>query len=278
MFNQTENIYVNPTEYDLLNDSLKAELISFELEEEKEETSLSKFEKAVLSISDQVDSPQSIFKKLTTITNKRYPKLSASHPWCKELFSCEGAVEFLYALGFKYNTDKTLLICANKPSSELISSALKSFNIYNPYNLKLSPFVNSIMELKNMRCYEQFIWILDNEQVNKLKYGQKDKLIYSQEDFFYTLSKNVKVKVKFGISNMSSDKYTGFKLNIEKLSLKSVSGIFSCAVDELRWFKNGWNVSNLSEGQYTNIFFFEDKLLNHSDLRCLTLRIAVYLY
>eukprot|EP01084_Bolivina_argentea_P182844 315592_1 len=130
-----------------------------------------------------------------------------------------------------------------------------------------------------MKCYEQYIWILDDEQVNKLKYGQKDKWIFSKEEFFYALSTNVKVQLTFGIRNRSADNYTDFKVRIDKLSLTSVSGRLSCAVDEFSWFKNGWPFSNLSQGQWSNLFLFEDKLLNNNDdLKCLTLRIALYLY
>ncbi len=134
------------------------------------------------------------------------------------------------------------------------------------------------MQLRNMRCYQQFIWILDNEQVNKLKTGQKDKDIYSQGNFFYTLSKNVQVKLKFAIRNNSSDEYTGFKMNIETLPLPKVSGTFSCAIDEFKWFNNGVNFNNLSEGKDKFIFFIPAKLLNKENLSCLTLRVAIYLY
>ncbi len=67
-------------------------------------------------------------------------------------------------------------------------------------------------------------------------------------------------------------------MNIDKLSTGCVSGKYSVAVDEFRWFTNGWTLSKLSQGQYNQIYFFEDKLLNNKDLNSLTLRIAIHLY
>ena len=84
--------------------------------------------------------------------------------------------------------------------------------------------------------------------------------------------------MKFGIRNNSSDEYTGFKVQIDKLSLQSVSGIVSFAVDEFRWFNNGWQLNNLSQGQSKNIFFFKDAFLCKKQLTSLTVRVAIYLH
>eukprot|EP01083_Nonionella_stella_P017464 48872_1 len=91
-----------------------------------------------------------------------------------------------------------------------------------------------------------------------------------QEHHYKMKNTNNTIAFELGIRDESSHLYTGFKLQINGLSSSSrVRGMFSIAVDELKWVKNGWNF-DLSKGQRENISFFESALLN--DLESLTLR------
>eukprot|EP01083_Nonionella_stella_P174785 606912_1 len=86
--------------------------------------------------------------------------------------------------------------------------------------------------------------------------------------------KNGTITFELRIRDISSALCTGFRLKINDLSSSStVSGMFSIAVDELKWVSNGWSFDDLSEGQSENICFFESALLNN--LESLTLRISV---
>eukprot|EP01083_Nonionella_stella_P006143 17816_1 len=100
----------------------------------------------------------------------------------------------------------------------------------------------------------------------------------SGQEYHYKMkSKNNAVTFELGICDNSSDMNTGFQLKINDLSSSStVSGVFSIAVDELKWVNNGWPFNTLSKGQSKRIQIFESALLN--DLESLTLRISVIFY
>eukprot|EP01083_Nonionella_stella_P021274 59013_1 len=96
----------------------------------------------------------------------------------------------------------------------------------------------------------------------------------AEQQYHYKMKNtNNRVTFDFGISN-DSDGYTGFVLRIKALSSSStVRGMFSIAVDELKWVTNGWTFTNLSQGQSRRPFIFESALLNN--LKSLTLRVSV---
>ena len=101
MRKQTNVIFINLSEYNLLNDSLRAELISFDTEEERKAESV--FEKAILNVSEQCNNPQIILKRLKAITDlteniltdELYCKLDVSN-------ASKPAIDFLKGLGFEY--------------------------------------------------------------------------------------------------------------------------------------------------------------------------------
>eukprot|EP01083_Nonionella_stella_P012614 35736_1 len=129
-----------------------------------------------------------------------------------------------------------------------------------------------------MQCLEQYIWFLSEKQLEKLKHGQKDIFVMSGQEYHYKMKNNNNaVTFELGIVDYSSHTKTGFMLKINDLSSSStVSGMFSIAVDELKWVSNGWTFNRLSKGQSENIYFFESALLNN--LESLTLRISVIFY
>eukprot|EP01083_Nonionella_stella_P052937 140278_1 len=96
----------------------------------------------------------------------------------------------------------------------------------------------------------------------------------SEQEYHYKMKNNNNaVTFELGIRNNASDMYTLFKLKINDLSSASrVRGMFSIAVDELKWVSNGWSFDDLSERQSYPIYFFESALLNN--LESLTLRIS----
>eukprot|EP01083_Nonionella_stella_P168710 570454_1 len=78
--------------------------------------------------------------------------------------------------------------------------------------LTLSPFLESLdMKPPSIECLEQHIWILTDEELQNLKYGQKDVIVWSEQQYHYKM-KNTNNRVTFdlGIYDMSSDIYTAF--------------------------------------------------------------------
>ena len=280
---RTEPIYINLSQYNSLRNCSKVQLISFETEQKR--TALSAFETSVLNISNNTDSPQAIFERLKEITNDiylkeniaKYGKLKSIRPRDKLLFSANGAVDFLKELGFEYTKAKSYLVCDNKPSVTSFTEACAAFNIYNPHRIVLSSFVNTFMQVQDIRCYQQFVWVLDSQQINKLQSGQKDKTVESQQQFWYKVSETAKIKLKFKIHNISEHGYTTFSVIIDSLVSKALSGKFCVKVDELKWCTNGRTFEDLSEGQYYNISFFKESLFISKDVHSLTLKIAIYL-
>ena len=117
-----------------------------------------------------------------------------------------------------------------------------------------------------------------DEKLEKLKCGQKDIYVMAEQEYHYKMANtNNTVIFDLSIIDQSSNKYTGFTLKVKDLSsCSTVSGVFSIAVDELKWVSNGWTFNNLSKGQSESIYFFESNLLN--DLKSLTLRVSVLFY
>eukprot|EP01083_Nonionella_stella_P021275 59014_1 len=97
----------------------------------------------------------------------------------------------------------------------------------------------------------------------------------AEQQYHYKMkTTNNRVEFDLGIRDKSLGIYTGFMLEIQDLSSYStVSGMFSIAVDELKWVSNGWTFTNLSQGQSHRPFIFESALLNN--LKSLTLRVSV---
>eukprot|EP01083_Nonionella_stella_P082752 228487_1 len=145
--------------------------------------------------------------------------------------------------------------------------------------LTLYPFLASLLDTSvlNIECLEEYIWILTEKQLEKLKCGQKDVYIMTGEQPGYQYKmKDTHNRVTFdmGIRDNASNIYTGFTLRIKELSGSStVSGMFSIAVEELKWAKNGIHFSNLEEENVNGYFFFKSQLLNN--LKTLTLRMSV---
>ncbi len=77
-----------------------------------------------------------------------------------------------------------------------------------------------------------------------------------------------------GLTVNSYNKRTGFTLHINSLPLRSISGTFSIAIDDINYIKNAIPFVNLSAGKEVNIICFEQKLLK--DLETLTLRMSIY--
>ena len=77
-----------------------------------------------------------------------------------------------------------------------------------------------------------------------------------------------------GLAAISSNKYTGFTLRIEKLPLPSINGAFSIVIDDINYVKNDWPFNRLSAGNVKNVICFEQNLLK--DLETLTVRVAIY--
>ena len=237
-------ILMNKGEYDLLFDELKAELMAVSLKQEKDISSLSLFEKTILNIADNYHNPLSVLNKLCKITkniskDENYQILDPSQLRDKELFSCEGALKFLFLMGFEYNKSKTLLICSSSPSSECISNAMNSFNVYrhNPYRTSLSPFMSTFINVRKIRFFQEFIWVFSEKELKKLKKSQSDQWLYSKEEYHYKYTKQTNIKFLLAICReVSGSKYTGFLLKINSLPLVTINGKLNVSVADVGWF------------------------------------------
>ena len=282
-----KSILMNKGEYDLLFDELKTEIMEISLNEEKEDkkddiSSLSIFEKSMLNIANNRHNPLDVFDKLREITenileNEDYQILDESESWDKELFACEGALEFLFSIGFEYNKSKTLLICSSSPSSECISNAMNSLNTdrYNPYKISWSPFMSTLIDVQNIQFFQENIWVFSEEELNELKNSQSDQWLYSNEEYYYKYTKQTNITFSFAICReVNGSKDTGFLLRINSLPLATISGKLNVSVDDVKWFCNDHTFYDLGVGDYHSIFLFKDDLVKK--LGSLTLRVATY--
>eukprot|EP01083_Nonionella_stella_P079839 219196_1 len=140
-----------------------------------------------------------------------------------------------------------------------------------------SPFLRSLgIKASDIERTQQYVWVLSEHDLHKLKYLQKDQFVMCDQSYDYEISETNMVKFCLGIRDRSFGDYTSFTLKIKDISSSSVRGFFSLAVDELKWAINGYALNNLSHGQSKNISFFDKKLLDN--LNSLTLRISIIFY
>merc|ERR1712228_41025 len=158
----------------------------------------------------------------------------------------------------KEKKDKIFII---KAEYEKLYKMLKNelFFIEND-KISSSPFLGSLIKTENIKFMEEYIWILNKQQIETLRNGQKDVMLYSHS-FYFEVSKECKVEFKIGLMNISSDRCMGFELSIIDSS-QSVDGILSICVEEIDYVRNAFPFCKKSSGQYQNIFFFEEQCLN----------------
>merc|ERR1712228_210001 len=168
----------------------------------------------------------------------------------------------------KQKEEKIFIIRAE---CEKLDKLLKNelFSLENT-KISLSQFLGSLIDSEDIKFMEEYIWILDKQQIKILRDGRKDVFVYS-DSFYFELSKEHKVEFKIGLMNESSDKYTLFHFYIINSS-QSVNGTLSICVDEIDYVLNAWPFYEKSTGKL--IKCFEEKRfkqLTHS----MTLRTAI---
>eukprot|EP01083_Nonionella_stella_P301691 1036398_1 len=95
------------------------------------------------------------------------------------------------------------------PSEYLLLKKSLQHELLSLEPLTLSPFLESLdMKASSVECLEQYIWILTDEQLQKLKYGQKDAFVRSEQQHYKMKNTNNKVRFDLGILDQSSNIYT----------------------------------------------------------------------
>ena len=131
------------------------------------------------------------------------------------------------------------------------------------YNINLGPILYSLsIKPKNVTIWEEYQWILSDEQLRKLKEAKADEFIECNEKWNYESSL---MSVKFVISicrNLGGSERTGLQFNIHNTSQTSINANFSVLVDELQYTKNNSKFNIKREKEKTRRSFFDDALVN----------------
>merc|ERR1719242_2935458 len=101
------------------------------------ESTMEDFSRAASDIACYNDNPSSVFSTLRSVAKKllkdnvRYRTLDTTNPKVMErLIGFEGVLDFLMLLGFESDAMGMKLICQQKPSPKVVSSAIKVLNSY----------------------------------------------------------------------------------------------------------------------------------------------------
>ena len=143
---------------------------------------------------------------------------------------------------------------------------------------KVSPFLSSLnCRERDIIIMKEYIWSLDEEELNKFKQSAAGKELKCQEEFVYRINDGETVTFKMSVARkVSGSKFAAFKFDIVESSIGSVSGRFSVEIKEVEWFKNAYNFNDVSEGGYKATFAFEDNLVD--GLESMTVRFAVCIF
>ena len=184
-----KSIFLIKSEYLLLKQQLRQELISFpdddNYDEMKDEQQLNEFEHCVSDISHDIDHGKSseIIDKIKKITQHllKYPIYksgSSSHKWWNPMITNDASMRFLNLLGFTFNDDaKTAIHCAEDPSLDILRKARQSLDGYNPLKLKYSAFFRTLSVIpSNIFLMEEYSWIMSVEEFAKLKNSRADEI------------------------------------------------------------------------------------------------------
>merc|ERR1719242_2966958 len=101
------------------------------------ESTIEDFSQSASDIACYNDSPSAVFSTLRSVAKKllkdnaRYRTLDTTNPKVMErLIGFEGVLDFLMLLGFESDAMGMKLICQQKPSPKVVSSAIKVLNSY----------------------------------------------------------------------------------------------------------------------------------------------------
>ena len=157
---------------------------------------------------------------------------------------------------------------------------------YGSSAITLPPFMETLCPLLKPRCLREYVWVLHDDQLVDLKGGgliemppsfriaARDSYGVYSEEFIYKLSGSDSVVFVFVVQRAGVGQNKAV-LGIEiKQCPKQIGGTMSVMVDELKWFKNGYNLNNLKKGSFPAFYAFADGLVQK--LQSLTIRVAMY--
>ena len=292
---QDGEIYLIKSQYELLNEELKQQLIEFNTNpKKKEEEDLSQFQKLVTEIIENKGDDNDMDHRLKIIiylreilkhisTDDMYKKMDGDDEKNEDfniVMSSESAIAFLKLLGFKYeDNSKKVFSCTNDPSIDLINSAKAAFGVYNPQNVAFSKFFEELLiHPMDVKILEEYHWNLSEKELLNLKNSKADEWIYISDMMSYEADEK-SIEFKIGICRrVSRSLYTGFTMEINKINKESVDVIFSVMVEEVDYIKNQWNGFDLTEGEGEGeeLTFFDDNLLD--SVETLTIHFSVLFY
>ena len=147
----------------------------------------------------------------------------------------------------------------------------------NLIKLKVSPFLLSLKcRAKDIIFMEEFIWAMDEKELNDFKQCPLGHKMYSHQEFRCKVGKMGYATLKLYLGRKQADsEHTGFGFKIIETSFRSIFGGFSVDIQEVGWYKNGRYFNNVGEGRHQGIkSAFKESLLNQID--GMNIRIALY--
>jgi len=141
-----------------------------------------------------------------------------------------------------------------------------------------SSFLNTLCPSLYIQCPMEYFWIIQGQQLTDLKNSGFEYIVYSDEIFVYKISRSKSVHFKFALQTPIAGRNTMWiAVKIGNDSTRGTSnGKLSVRVEEVNWFKNGWNLNDLKRGSFTGLSGFSVDLLD--DVQSLTVRAALYFW
>ena len=146
---------------------------------------------------------------------------------------------------------------------------------FDDLSIKLSPFLSHISAPTKVKFFEEYHWILTDEELTKFKMSRSHQYVFSPV-FKYTSKEGVEVTFKIFIYRKADgSKYTSFGMKIEKRSAKILHSEWASIADEISHAHR--SRKKIKQGMVdVTSYFFADHLVD--DLSSLALHLAVCFY
>ena len=159
-----------------------------------------------------------------------------------------------------------------------LTEDILTIDVDNDDEIIISPLLKSLSIGKtDIHLWEEYHWILSDEELKKLKVASKDEYMWYQHPMrFLSNDHEINVSFKIGICRKVDDSdRTGFRLSINgiKSTHSALDGSFSIMVDEIEYIDNNWPVRDIKDNERVEVFFFKDKLIQQ--LSTLSIHFAV---
>ena len=170
---------------------------------------------------------------------------------------------------FRKDKGQKLVIKSNLDLlDETLSRELIVFSVHNTDHRKmtLSPLLRSLCQKEQIEVMQEYLWMIENVQFNKLQSATSAMRIYSKMHQYHVadLGKQV-VSLRFSIDRKSSGTtLAAFGVEIEQ-SPYPLDGRMSVEIDEVKWNFNDIRFFAQGSGGQKRIFAFKDSLYESTD-------------